>query len=1418
VREYSVERDATATKRARDIGETCRAGQTRKFFEGDERESLAMTAQEWPHVQELLNIAIALGPEPRAKFLDEVCAADTTLRAELESMLLSPPAESPPKHAGLGAAPLEAGQLFARRFRLVRKLGEGGMGQVWLAEQTAPVHRPVAVKLIKAGMYDETVVHRFQSERQSLAIMDHPAIAKVFDAGATPQGQPYLVMEYVPGPPITDYCDQKRLKIRDRLELFIQACEGVQHAHQKAIIHRDLKPANILVVGVDGKPVPRIIDFGIAKATTPRVTDQTLYTQFGVFLGTPGYMSPEQVDPAVQDIDTRTDVYSLGVILYVLLTGLQPFETKRRPKLPLDEWLRKLRKEEPPRPSGKISADWETSTASAAARGTEPKQLMRQLRGDLDWITMKALERERERRYGTPSELAADLRRHLNDEPVVARPASARYQLRKFMRRHRVTAVVAGMVLAFAIVASGAGLIAVRKQHEAEYQAAQALQAQMRLLIEAAAQRLKDADVASAQGIILEVLTTPRFVQARTPAAISVFQDIRAADAQLAVLSGHGDIVNSAAYSPDGTRIVTASLDKTARIWDARTGAQLTVLSGHADRVTTAGYSPDGTRIVTASHDKTARIWDARTGAQLATLSGHGDLIRFAAYSPDGAHIATASNDRTARIWDANTGAQLAALSGHGGFVYSAAYSPDGTRIVTASDDKTARIWDASTGAQLTVLSGHENLVSYAAFSPDGTRIVTSSADKTARIWDASTGAQLTVFSGRGVFNHAAYSPDGTRIVTASRDRTARIWDALTGAQLAVLSGHGNYVFSAAYSPDGARIVTTSDDRTARIWDARTGGQLSVLCDQREVLSSAAYSPDGAHIVTASKDGTARIWDARTSAQLAVLSGHTDFVLYAAYSPDGTRIVTASDDRTARIWEARTGLQLAKLVGHGGYVESAAFSPDGTRVVTASDDKTARIWDARTGAQLAVLSGHGGYVESAAFSPDGARIVTASDDKAARIWEARTGVQVAVLSGHGGYVQSAAYSPDGTRIVSGSDDRTARIWDARTGAQLLMLSGHGDIVDSTAYSPDGTRIVTASYDKTARIWDARTGAQLTVLSGHGDVIYSAAYSPDGAHIVTASRDRTARIWDARIPADLAAQILWDAAAETDPLPEIDKIQLGLPLDVLPGSWSAQGSACDQAAGAVYDPDRLAPGALPENITVDIASPACAGEIDKPGHSARSDYQMGRILFAKGNVFDAKRQFEVAVIRGYRAARVDLADLLVNASAKMLDPVRAATLYETAWRDGVSIAAFRLGHLYEYGLQAAGAPASAASKPDPAKAWFWYRRGADAGDPNALARFAEREENTALAEPDPTKMHTQLLRAFMLYSAAAGRAHDENWPDGVWKSWRYRRASLARILAHEGMMQQVADAYGKTLDKWAQRAPTLRERIAAWSSR
>src|SRR5215472_9680496 len=437
---------------------------------------MEMTPESWKQVKELFESALEQPSAQRPDFLREQCP-DDAMRREVEKLLenyaeagtfLSTPAMNPrvaipreiPDTRPIGdsssgptggvaiSAAIRLGEALGN-YRILSRLGEGGMGQVWLAEQTAPLQRQVALKLIRVGMYDDSVLQRFESERQSLASMSHPAIAKVFDAGTTPDGQPYFAMEYVPGLPITEYCDKQKLTIRERLELFVQVCEGVQHAHQKAIMHRDLKPANILVIEVDGKPMPRIIDFGLAKAAGS-MAEKNHLTQVGVFMGTPGYMSPEQANPELQDIDTRTDVYSLGVLLYELLTGFLPSDVQRGDQS-LAQKLKRLREQDPPLPSTKVRSDRDRSSAKAEERGTDPGQLVSLLRGDLDWIAMKALERDRARRYGTPSELATDIGHHLRHEPVTARPASAAYQVGKYVRRHRFgVAVAAAMVVLLA--------------------------------------------------------------------------------------------------------------------------------------------------------------------------------------------------------------------------------------------------------------------------------------------------------------------------------------------------------------------------------------------------------------------------------------------------------------------------------------------------------------------------------------------------------------------------------------------------------------------------------------------------------------------------------------------------------------------------------------------------------------------------------------------------------------------------------------------------------------------------------------------------------------------------------------------------------------------------------------------------------
>jgi serine/threonine protein kinase/Tfp pilus assembly protein PilF len=408
------------------------------------------SSDRWNRLETLFHKSLELEAEARSAFLDESCGEDTDLRKELDALL-----NEVDKPTNLLEQPVfEAAQsvvtesnhdaigpgVIIGQYEIVSLLATGGMGEVWLAEQKQPVRRRIALKLIKAGMDTREVVARFESERQALALMDHPIIAKVFDAGSTPEGRPYFAMEYVPGIPITAYCDKQKLTVRQRMELFILVCEGVQHAHQKAIIHRDIKPSNILVTEVDGKPTPRIIDFGVAKATSQKLSAGTMYTRLGTMIGTLGYMSPEQADPIVEDVDTRTDVYSLGAVLYELLTGALPLDLR---KLAFDEVLRRLREHDTPPPSTMLRTLGNESSITAQNRGADPPELARQLRGDPDAIALKALEKDRARRYASASELAADIRRYLRNETVTAHPPSTAYRARKYIRRHRLGVAVA---------------------------------------------------------------------------------------------------------------------------------------------------------------------------------------------------------------------------------------------------------------------------------------------------------------------------------------------------------------------------------------------------------------------------------------------------------------------------------------------------------------------------------------------------------------------------------------------------------------------------------------------------------------------------------------------------------------------------------------------------------------------------------------------------------------------------------------------------------------------------------------------------------------------------------------------------------------------------------------------------------------
>jgi WD40 repeat protein len=554
----------------------------------------------------------------------------------------------------------------------------------------------------------------------------------------------------------------------------------------------------------------------------------------------------------------------------------------------------------------------------------------------------------------------------------------------------------------------------------------------------------------------------------------------------------HEQTVNSASFSPDGKTIVTVS-GNTARVWNLK-GQQRLVLS-HEQTVNSASFSPDGKAIVTAS-GKTARVWNLK-GQPLTTLQGHEQTVNSASFSPDGQHIVTASDDETARVWDLK-GGLLSRLEGYQGRDTSVSFSPDGQHIVTASDSRMARVWDLK-GHQLTALQGHEETVNSASFSPREPFIVTAAKDNTVRVWDFK-GQQVAILQHGSTVNSASFSPDRQHIVTASDDKRVRVWE-FKGQPLATLQ-HESTVNSASFSPDGQHIVTASYDKEARVWDLK--GQPLATLQHESTVNSAGFSPDGHYIVTASDDKTARVWNPKGQ-PLATLQ-HQNSVIYAGFSSDGQYIVTASG-KTAQVWNLK-GQPLATLQGHRNTLNSASFSPNGQNIVTVSDDKTARVWDLK-GQPLATLQ-HKSSVNDANFSPDGQNIVTVSDDKTARVWDLK-GQPLATLS-HQSSVNDANFSPDGQSIVTASNDTTAALWGL-DGRKLATLQGHQGSIKTANFSPDGQYILTASddTDKTVRVWDLK-GRQLATLQGHQGVVNSAFFSPDGQSIVTASADDTARVW------------------------------------------------------------------------------------------------------------------------------------------------------------------------------------------------------------------------------------------------------------------------------------------------------------------
>lgn len=580
-------------------------------------------------------------------------------------------------------------------------------------------------------------------------------------------------------------------------------------------------------------------------------------------------------------------------------------------------------------------------------------------------------------------------------------------------------------------------------------------------------------------------------------------------------LRGHTDEVASVAFSPDGKRIATSSLDGTVKIWEAETGTETLTLHGHNDAVSSVAFSPDGSELVTASWDKTAKVWDAVSGKPLITLSGHTDGISRAIFSPmeGGTHVITASDDGTAKVWDVKTGKELLTLSDQSGWINSIAISPDGNRIATAQVDGITKIWDANTGEEILTLSGHADNVLAVAFSPDGTKLATGGFDGIAKVWDVQTGETLLTLTGHhnSAIYSVTFSPDGSRLATSSSDNTAKVWDVATGTELITLAGHTGFVLGASFSPDGEWLATASTDGTAKVWDLAPSHELFALTADKDIVSSVDINPDGTKLATAGRQ--VLLWDIGTGKLLYELKGHTSFVHSVKFSPDGMRLATASDDETARIWDLASRREVLTLpVGKSGNI-AIAFSPNGKHLAATGKENTVTVWDAASGKEFLILKGHTAPVVQLRFNPQGTQLASSSEngEDGVIIWDSTSGEKLHMLK-DAGAIFGLAFSPDGKRLATGNSEGMAAVWDVATGQQILSLFGHTRTVFAVAYTPDGSHLATASGDGTVKIWDAESGEELLTLLGHTGRVFSVAISPDGKLLATSGQDGISRVY------------------------------------------------------------------------------------------------------------------------------------------------------------------------------------------------------------------------------------------------------------------------------------------------------------------
>jgi serine/threonine protein kinase/WD40 repeat protein len=1153
--------------------------------------------------QTIFTAALERVPADRSAFLDEACGADKELRERVDKLLglhadVGSFLEAPPSAVVVESSPATAQSPSERSgtqigaYKLLQQIGEGGFGIVFMAEQTEPVRRRVALKVIKPGMDTRQVIARFEAERQALAVMDHPNIARVLDAGATETGRPFFVMELVRGTPITHYCDENSLSVRERLELFASVCQAIQHAHTKGIIHRDIKPTNVLVTRQDGQPVVKVIDFGIAKALGQQLTDKTLFTDFAQMIGTPLYMSPEQAELSSTDIDTRSDIYSLGVLLYELLTGSTPVSKEQLKQAAFDEVRRIIREDEAQRPSNRISTA-AAAPSIAAQRHTEPAKLTKLVRGELDWIVMKALEKERGRRYETAKDFAADVQRYLLDEPVQACPPSVGYRLKKLVRRHRrpvlavsllVLALVAGIIgttwgMLRATVAEADALSETKLKDVALTDKVAALADAQDQLFLALVSQARAERSSGRVGQRFEALKA-----IRAAARIRITPELRT-EAMAALVLPDAEVAQEWEQPIENLHSLSfdASLQRYARL-DTKGGVTVCrVSNGHEEVVHrlparteewtfTALISPDG-RFVACGYGPLGRItggvrvWKLDGPEPVVLLDESPRIFEWAlAFHPSGGQLAVGHIDKSVSIYDLATGQRVQRLAVSAP-PFTLAFHPRERRLAVACAGA-VQLFDTDTGKELPELrhAAPVTHVSYMSWHPDGRRLAVGCNDRKIHHWDTQTATEVrspwTGPTADGLvvsFNHA-----GDRLVSSDWTGQVQLWDAVAGRALLTLPISGSFspddrLFGPQYSGNKIRLWRLEGVRELRVLRPRSAGVL-------DNIYHAVLHADG-HLLAAAAPHQLCFFDLASGEELAAVRlPHAHAARPVFFDPPhpppgpdaktdwpGNRSGGWMTGGTGGLcfWPARQDADRPELLrigppqqlarDWGGFSVGASASADGRVVAVPQGEYTLVLY--RDDPDRREELGPQYDVRFSTVSPNGRWVVTCSwgadgRAKTVRIWDSETGLHVHDLTQES--LASARFSPDGrwlmTRTSGGS-----RQWEVGAWREVRRFDGGG-----FAFSPDSRLLAISDVVGAIRLLESTTGREVARLTGPEPTGYRPlCFTPDGTRLVAAcSSDTALYVWDLRLIRqqlkELGLDWEWDEFPPADPVRHVAK--------------------------------------------------------------------------------------------------------------------------------------------------------------------------------------------------------------------------------------------------------------------------------------